>query len=259
MRIAAIVEYDGSGFSGWQLQDGTRTVQGEVEAAIAKVANEPVRVITAGRTDTGVHATAQVFHFDTQAERSDHSWKLGVNTHLPSDAVLRWAGEVSEEFHARFAATGRRYHYVILNRAERPALLKQKVTWERRPLDDVSMQHAAKLLQGTHDFSSFRTVHCQAKSPVRELRELSVKRQGDRVIICAYANAFLHHMVRNLAGVLMTIGAGEQPVEWAHEVLQHRDRTLGGVTAPADGLYLSAIEYPEHFNIPQLSPDNGLW
>lgn len=259
MRIAAIVEYDGSGFSGWQLQSGTRTVQGEVEAAISRVANEPVRVITAGRTDTGVHATAQVFHFDTSAERSQHSWKQGVNTHLPPDVVLRWVSVVSDEFHARFSATGRRYHYVILNRAERPALLKHKVTWERRPLDETAMQRAAKVLQGTHDFSSFRTVHCQAKSPVRELRELGVKRDGDRVIICAYANAFLHHMVRNLAGVLIAIGVGEQPEQWASEVLAHRDRTLGGVTAPADGLYLSAIEYPEHFNIPQLSPDNGLW
>jgi tRNA pseudouridine38-40 synthase len=137
--------------------------------------------------------------------------------------------------------------------------LKHKVTWERRPLDVALMQQAATVLQGTHDFSSFRAVHCQAKSPVRELRELKVERQGDRVVICAYANAFLHHMVRNLAGVLLTIGAGEQPVAWAREVLEHRDRTLGGVTAPSDGLYLSAIEYPKSFKIPQLSPDNGLW
>jgi tRNA pseudouridine38-40 synthase len=259
MRVAAIVEYDGSRFSGWQLQVGTRTVQGEIETAIAKVADEFVRVVTAGRTDTGVHATAQVIHFDTSAQRSDYSWVQGINANLPEDVVVRWAGGVSDEFHARFSATGRHYHYVILNRGERPAFLRNLVTWERRPLDEILMQRAARDLEGEHDFSSFRTVHCQAKSPVRHVRELSVHRQGQRVIVSVHANAFLHHMVRNLAGVLITIGVGDQPVEWARKVLEHRDRTLGGVTAPAGGLYLTGVDYPDHFEIPQLSPDNGLW
>jgi tRNA pseudouridine38-40 synthase len=259
MRIAAIVEYDGSGFSGWQLQDGVRTVQGEIESAIARVADESIRVTTAGRTDTGVHATAQVIHFDTSAERSNHSWLNGVNANLPEDVVLRWVSTVDDNFHARFAATGRRYHYVILNRRQRPTFQRGKVTWERRPLDEHRMQQAANDLVGEHDFSAFRTVHCQAKSPVRELRELTVWRIGNRVIISACANAFLHHMVRNLAGVLLYIGFGEQPVHWAREVLETRDRTRGGITAPADGLYLTAVEYPEHCKIPQLSPETGLW
>lgn len=259
MRIAAIVEYDGSGFCGWQLQDGVRTVQGEVEAAISKVANEPIRVTTAGRTDTGVHATGQVIHFDTDAERTDYQWLQGINANLSEDVVLRWVDRVDDEFHARFAATGRRYHYVILNRHERPTFQRGKVTWERRPLDAERMQQAANDLVGEHDFNAYRTVHCQAKSPVRELRELKVWREDNRVIITAYANAFLHHMVRNIAGVLMHIGAGEQPIDWAKQVLETRDRTQGGITAPADGLYLTVVEYPEQYKIPQLSPETGLW
>ena len=259
MRIAAILEYDGSGFCGWQWQDGVRTVQAVVEASLAKVADEPVRVITAGRTDAGVHACAQVIHFDTGSPRSDYSWRQGANSNLPPDVAVRWAGERDTEFHARFSATGRQYRYVIFNRQVRPTHLSGHVSWEHRELDISKMRRAATFLQGTHDFSSFRTVHCQAHSPVRELRSLEVTRKGPFVHITAYANAFLHHMVRNLAGVLITIGAGEQPPEWAREVLQARDRTLGGVTAPPDGLYLTAIEYPEAFDIPNLSPDSGLW
>lgn len=259
MRIAAIVEYDGSAFSGWQLQDGTRTVQGEVEAAISSVADEPVRITVAGRTDTGVHATGQVIHFDTSAERAPHSWLNGVNANLPNDVVLRWARPVAADFHARFSATGRRYHYVILNRPQRPSLLRGRVTWERRPLDAVRMQRAANDLIGQHDFSSFRTVHCQAKSAVRDLRELKVWRVENRVVLSVYANAFLHHMVRNIAGVLIYIGFGEHDTGWAKEVLELRDRTRGGITAPSDGLYLTDVEYPAGFQIPQLSPETGLW
>ena len=259
MRIAAIVEYDGAGFCGWQLQDGVRTVQGVVEEAVSRVADEAIRVTTAGRTDTGVHATGQVIHFDTSAQRSTHSWVNGVIAHLPKDVVLRWASEVDDAFHARFAATGRQYHYVIVNRPERPTFQRGKVTWERRPLDEKRMQLAANDLVGEHDFSSYRTVHCQAKSAVRELREFRVWRVENRIILSVYANAFLHHMVRNLAGVLMVIGHGEQEIGWAKEVLDQRDRTLGGVTAPAAGLYLTRVDYPEHFHIPQLSPETGLW
>ena len=259
MRVAAIVEYDGSGFCGWQLQDDVRTVQGVVEAAIGAVANESVRIITAGRTDSGVHATGQVIHFDTSADRKPQSWVRGINSNLQHDVAILWAQQVDEDFHARFRATGRHYQYVILNRPTPPTYLYGKVTWDYRPLDVELMQAAAEFLIGTHDFSSFRTVHCQAKDPVRELRALTVQRKGETVLIHVYANAFLHHMVRNIAGVLMTIGAGEQHPEWAQEVLVARDRTLGGKTAPADGLYLTAVEYPEHYNIKQLSPDSPLW
>ncbi|GMR20865.1 MAG: tRNA pseudouridine(38-40) synthase TruA [Gammaproteobacteria bacterium] len=259
MRIAAILEYDGSGYSGWQWQEGTATVQGVVEAAFSKVANEPLRVITAGRTDTGVHATAQVIHFNTASARSSRSWVYGANSNLPDDVAVLWANEVDESFHARFDATGRHYCYIILNRKIRPTLLHQRVTWEYRPLDVARMQRAAQHLEGTHDFDSFRTVHCQAKSPVRELRHLHVERRGEFVFIHAYANAFLHHMVRNLAGVLMTIGAGEQEPDWAAEVLERKDRTQGGVTAAAQGLYLTAIEYPQASGIPRLSRECGLW
>ena len=259
MRVAAIVEYDGSGFCGWQLQDDVRTVQGAIERAIGVVANESIRVITAGRTDTGVHATGQVIHFDTSANRNPRSWVRGINSNLPQDVVVLWAQDVDDDFHARFRATGRHYQYVILNRPVPPAYLNGKVTWDYRPLDVERMQAAATLLTGTHDFSSFRTVHCQARDPVRELRTLTIQRKGETVLIHIYANAFLHHMVRNIAGVLMTIGAGEREPVWAQEVLAARDRTLGGMTAPADGLYLTSVEYPEHYNIKQLSPGPPLW
>lgn len=259
MRIAAIIEYDGSAFCGWQLQDHVRTVQGVVEQALAQVADEPVRVITAGRTDTGVHACGQVIHFDSSALRSNYSWVRGANSNLPDDVSVLWAGQKTPEFHARFSATGRQYRYVILNRPTRSALLNSRVTWDYRPLNVARMRQAASSLIGTHDFSSFRSVHCQAKNPVRELRQLDVEARGPFIHIIASSNAFLHHMVRNLAGVLMTVGAGERPPEWAWEVLQARDRTRGGVTAPSNGLYLIAVEYPEVFEIPHLSPASGLW
>jgi tRNA pseudouridine38-40 synthase len=259
MRIAAIVEYDGSGFSGWQWQDDAPSVQAAVEKAVSQVADEPIRVTTAGRTDAGVHASAQVIHFDTGAKRSDFSWLRGVNSNLPSEVALLWVSEVDPEFHARFSATGREYHYVILNRPVRPTYLTGRVSHEYRPLDVVRMQDAARHLIGTHDFSSFRAMQCQAKSPVRTLRELTVTRRGEFVVIKAAANAFLHHMVRNLAGVLMDIGAGEKEPAWAREVLGARDRTLGGITAAPHGLYLSAVHYPEHFGIPRIPSTAGLW
>jgi tRNA pseudouridine38-40 synthase len=259
VRIAAIVEYDGSRFSGWQSQDGERTVQGVVEQALSVIADEPIKVVTAGRTDAGVHALAQVIHFDTSATRTSYSWVRGGNSNLPGDAALLWAGEADSAFHARFSATGRHYHYVILNRTVRPTYLAGRVTHEYRPLAVEPMQRAAQFLVGTHDFTSFRAIECEAKSPVRELRALSVERRGDLVHIRAYANAFLHHMVRNLAGVLMAVGSGERPPAWAHEVLEARDRRRGGVTAPPDGLYLAAVEYPASHNFPQLSKVPGLW
>ena len=259
MRIAAILEYDGSNFSGWQRQEQARSVQAAVEDALSKVADETVQVTVAGRTDAGVHAVGQVLHFDTRVARSDYSWVRGANSNLPPEVALLWAGPVDGGFHARFSATGRHYHYVILNRAIRPTYLAGRVTHEYRLLDVKPMQEAAKYLIGEHDFTSFRAAECQAKSPVRELRALDVTRHGEFVHIHVHANAFLQHMVRNIAGVLMTVGAGERQSSWTKEVLEARDRTAGGVTAAPDGLYLREIEYPEQFRIPRLSRDVGLW
>lgn len=258
-RIAAVLEYDGAMFSGWQWQDHAPSVQQVVEQAISQVADETVRVTVAGRTDAGVHALGQVIHFDTVAERRAHAWVRGTNSNLPDAVALLWAGTVDTTFNARFSATGREYHYVILNRAIRPSLQAQRVTHDYRPLDVARMQAAADLLVGTHDFSSYRAMQCQAKSPVRTLHALEVRRQGDRVILRVHANAFLHHMVRNLAGVLMDIGAGEREPAWAREVLEARDRTVGGITAPPHGLYLTRVDYPEQYGIPVVSASPGLW
>jgi len=260
MRIAAGIEYDGSKFCGWQLQkDAVRTVQGEVEAALGKVANHEVRVICAGRTDTGVHATGQVIHFETDAVRDERAWVFGANANLPKDIVLLWAKPVSDEFHARFSARRRSYRYVIFTREVRPTFLAGRVTWHYHELDTERMQQAGNLLLGEHDFSSYRAVACQAKSPVRTLYRLEVSRQGPFIFIDVEANGFLHHMVRNIAGVLMAIGESERPVVWSREVLEARDRSLGGVTAHPCGLYLTAVGYPEQFGIPQLSPLSPVW
>jgi len=260
MRIALGVEYDGSEFAGWQLQaGGVRTVQGAVEQALSRVADHPLRVICAGRTDAGVHATAQVVHFDTQAERGMRSWIYGANANLPKTISVQWARAVSDDFHARFSAVRRRYRYVILNREIRPAFLAARVAWEYRPLDETLMRQAARDLVGAHDFSAYRAVACQAKSPVRTLNELAVNRDRDLIILDLEANAFLHHMVRNIAGVLMDIGAGKQPPGWAREVLESRDRTLGGITAQPYGLYLTGVAYPAQFDLPPLSPSGVVW
>ena len=260
MRIALGIEYDGSDFAGWQLQvAGVRTVQGVVEQALSQVADHPVRVICAGRTDTGVHATAQVVHFDTRAERSVRSWVYGANANLPTSVSVRWAQPVSDDFHARFSAIRRRYRYVILNRQIRPTFLDARVAWEYRSLDETLMRQAARDLVGEHDFSAYRAVACQAKSPVRSLYELTVARDRDLVILDVEANAFLHHMVRNIAGVLMDIGAGKQAPGWAREVLESRDRTLGGITAQPYGLYLTGVGYPADFELPALSPSGVVW
>jgi tRNA pseudouridine38-40 synthase len=259
MRIAAILEYDGANFAGWQRQAHARSVQACVEEVLARVANAPVQVTVAGRTDAGVHAIAQVVHFDTAAARSDYAWVRGANSHLPADVALLWAGTVDEGFHARYSATGRHYHYVILNRPVRPTYLARRVTHDYRLLDVAAMNAAARHLLGEHDFSSFRAAECQARSPVRELRALVVERHGDFVHIRAHANAFLQHMVRNLAGVLMAIGAGERPPRWAQEVLAARDRRAGGVTAAPDGLYLTAIDYPPSYRLPRTGNEIHLW
>lgn len=259
MRIALGVEYDGSAFCGWQFQDHSPSVQGAVEQALSKVANEPVRVFCAGRTDTGVHATEQVIHFDTSAERPMRSWVFGANANLPKEVAILWATPVSDEFHARFSAQRRSYRYVICNRPVRPTFLAWRTTWEYRPLDVERMAAAGRFLIGEHDFTSYRAQGCQAKSPVRTVYRLDVTRSNELIFIDIEANAFLHHMVRNIAGVLMAIGAGERPVEWAREVLEHRDRALGGVTAMPSGLYLTGVQYPLQFELPRALESSLIW
>lgn len=255
MRVALGIEYDGSSFKGWQLQrHEVRTVQSAVEAALQRVAAHPVRVVCAGRTDSGVHAAGQVVHFDSASERAPRNWVLGANANLPTEVAVTWAQAVAAEFHARFSAQSRSYRYLILNRGARSSLLAHRATWIHRPLDANAMHEAGQALAGTHDFSSYRAIGCQAKSPVRTLHSLSVRRYGDLIDLRVHADAFLHHMVRNIAGVLMAIGRGERPVEWAAEVLSLRDRTLGGVTAPPDGLYFERVWYPEEFRIPPPPP-----
>lgn len=258
MRFAAGIEYDGSRFSGWQSQVGTRTVQDCLEAALSRVADHPVRVVTAGRTDAGVHACAQVVHFDSPRDRGERGWLRGTNSHLPDEVALLWVRRVPEDFHARFSAVERAYRYLILNRPVRPTYLARRVTWVYRPLEIAPMREAAAQLVGRHDFSAYRAKACQARSPVRELRRLEVWRRGDLVGIEASANAFLHHMVRNIAGVLIAVGAGERPPHWAREVLEGRERALGGVTAPPDGLYLAAVRYPARFGLPGGGTDCGV-
>lgn len=254
VRVALGVEYDGSAYHGWQIQaHDAKTVQQELEAALSQIAAQKIRVICAGRTDAGVHATAQVIHFDTIQARNERAWVLGTNTHLSESVRVRWAQFVIPDFHARFSATGRHYRYVIDNRAVRPAIMSQQLTWQCQRLDIEKMQEAAACLIGEHDFTSYRAVHCQAKNPVRTIHSITVERRGELVILDIHANAFLHHMVRNIAGVLMAIGCGKEKVSWAQEVLMAKNRSLGGVTAPAQGLYLVAIDYPEHFAIPQSS------
>lgn len=249
-RIALGVEYDGGAYSGWQLQHHADTVQARLEAALARVAAEPVRVHCAGRTDAGVHALGQVVHFDTTARRSRRSWVLGTNSNLPDDIAVRWAEPVPPDFHARFSATGRHYRYWILCRPTRSALWRGRAVWTHKPLDLTRMRTAGALLEGRHDFTSFRALACQAKSPVRTLRYLHIQRRGDLVTLALGADGFLHHMVRNIAGVLMAIGSGEAPVDWTAELLAVRDRALGGVTAPPQGLYLAGVDYPERFALP---------
>ncbi len=258
MKIVLGLEYSGTQYSGWQRQKHARSIQQHVEEALSRVADQTVIVQCAGRTDTGVHALHQVIHFETDAVREMRSWVLGGNVNLPQDISILWVQPAADDFHARFSATGRSYRYIILNRSARPGIYNHRVTWECRSLDEHRMQQAADCLIGEHDFTSYRAVDCQSNSPVRRVRQLDVNRQGDTVVINIEANAFLHHMVRNIAGVLMEIGTGKAPVEWSQQVLAARDRTLGGVTAAPDGLYLMNVTYPEKFNIPVLAEFNPL-
>ncbi len=252
MRIALGIEYDGTRYHGWQAQGpGVDSVQQRVDKAVSGVAAHPVTVVCAGRTDAGVHATGQVVHFDTTAERDMRAWVLGVSSGLPADVVVRWAVPVADNFHARHSAFARRYRYVILNEPVRPAILGSHVSWNFRPLDVARMQEASSHLIGEHDFSSFRAAGCQSKTPMRHLSELQVRRVGNLVVIEVRANAFLHHMVRNIAGALMAVGTGRRPAGWVAQLLQARDRRLAAATAPPYGLYLVQVEYPGHFAIPR--------
>jgi len=251
-RYAAVVEYNGARFHGWQRQKhhDEPTVQAALEAAISIVANHPVEVACAGRTDAGVHATQQVIHFDTSSQRSDYGWMMGVNTHLPEGVSLQWVGEVSDEFHARYKAQARRYRYLIYNHPARPALLHDQVTWWKYPLDEKLMHEAAQRLIGTHDFTSFRAKDCQAKSPVKEMHQIRVERFDRIIMVELECSAFLYHMVRNIVGVLLPIGQSHQPVEWMTEVLEAKDRTQAGVTAPGGGLYFVGVKFPDQFEVP---------
>ncbi len=250
MRIALGVEYNGQDFFGWQAQENLVTVQGCLESAVSQIANEPVKLFCAGRTDAGVHATGQVVHFDTNAERNTRAWTLGVNTHLPSSISVSWAEAVDDEFHARFSAIARCYRYIIYNQSIRSAHLAKRATWHYPPLDSHKMKTAGQFLLGEQDFSSFRSSECQSHSPMRNVHSLDVQRNEQFVIVSIQANAFLHHMVRNIVGVLLRIGAGFHSVEWMEEVLHAKDRRNAAETASPDGLYLERVIYPEKYLLP---------
>ena len=257
-RYALTVEYDGSQFNGWQVQTGVPTVQEALEVALSQVANHPIRVTGAGRTDTGVHATGQVAHFESSSHRSLRSWLKGANTLLPQGASILSVLPVRSNFHARFSATGRAYRYVIFNRPVAPTFLRSRVTWEYRPMDVSRMRAAAAFLVGRHDFNAYRAVACQSESSIRELRRLRVSASGQWIWVDTEAVSFLQHMVRNIIGVLLTVGAGEKEPTWAGEVLNSRDRASGGVTAPPDGLYFIGPSYPAPYEFPTV-PECRFW
>ncbi|HLU13207.1 MAG TPA: tRNA pseudouridine(38-40) synthase TruA [Arenimonas sp.] len=252
MRYALGIEYDGTGFLGWQRLAHGATLQAAVESALGFVLDHEVQVTCGGRTDAGVHAACQVVHFDTEVERGDYGLRQGCNSRLPHGVTVLWAQRVPDDFHARYSARARRYRYTLLNRPTRPALYRHFLAWERAPLDVEAMHRAAQALLGEHDFSAFRTVHCQAPHPVRELQEIEVRREpGDRVVVEVQANAFLHHMVRNIVGSLLPIGRGEKPESWMAELLAGRDRTVAGPTAPGQGLVFLGPRYPRQWGLPE--------
>lgn len=258
-RIALGVEYLGYAYCGWQKQKDCLGVQAYLEKALSKIACQSVEVFCAGRTDKGVHGLGQVVHFDVDCTRPSDAWVKGTNCHLPPDIRVTWSQEVGQDFHARFSAVGRRYRYVLLNRQmSASAVFHAQQTWHAHSLDVALMQQAADYLLGEHDFSSFRAAECQAKHPVRTMHSVQISRYGDLVFFDLEANAFLHHMVRNIVGSLLKVGQGLKPVEWMSELLQLRDRTKAAATAPAAGLYLTHIRYPEPYLFPQVNMAN-LW
>jgi tRNA pseudouridine38-40 synthase len=257
-RIALGLAYDGAPWLGWQTQRGGRTVQDTLEAVLASFLARPTSTICAGRTDTGVHALEQVVHIDTPVVRREESWVRGVNAMLPPSIRVQWATEVDSTFHARFSATARTYIYLLRVHRVASPILHGKTGWYHRPLDLAAMQGAAQLLVGEHDFSAFRSSECQAASPVRTLHQLDVAQLGDFFIFTFKANAFLHHMVRNLMGALMDVGKGNHAPEWMPELLRQRDRRLAPATFQAAGLYLARADYPESFALPSQDPLTSL-
>jgi tRNA pseudouridine38-40 synthase len=254
-RIALGLEYDGRGFCGWQTQPVGCGIQDHLEYAIAQIHGVPVNTIAAGRTDAGVHASAQVVHFDAEHARPEQAWVRGVNSHLPAGVSVLWARQVPVEFDARKAALERTYRYILLNRPVRPALLAGRVGWVFGQLDEGAMAEAAKSFEGTHDFTAFRAAACQANTPVRDMRQASVTRQGEFIFFEFRANAFLHHQIRNMVGALVWVGLGRRPTSWIGEVLASRDRTLGAATFAPDGLYLAGVRYDAEFGLP-ISPSS---
>lgn len=250
-RLALSVEYDGSAYCGWQRLKHAPSVQASLEAALAKVAATDVRVLCSGRTDTGVHATRQIVHFDAPVARTQKAWVFGTNANLPRDIAVRWVVPVADDFHARFKALARRYRYVILNQPSRPVLERANATWCREPLDAERMHAAAQALVGEHDFSSFRAAGCQSKTPWRHLHFITVNRYGPLIVIDVQANAFLHHMIRNIAGALVAVGKGEQGADYMARLLALRDRSLANVTAPGCGLHFVDSVYDERFGLPR--------
>lgn len=250
MKLALGIEYDGSAYYGWQRQQEVPSVQACLEQALSRIADEPVAVFCAGRTDTGVHATGQVVHFETRALRADAAWTLGVNTHLPPNITVRWVTKVTEDFHSCFSATARRYRYIIYNNRLRPAILARGLTCYSQPLDVGKMERAGKCLLGEKDFTSFRAMQCKSRTPWRNIHHLLVTRLGQYIVVDIKANAFVHHMVRNIVGSLMEVGCGNRPESWIAELLARRDRTLAASTARAEGLYLVDVSYPLRFYLP---------
>ncbi|CAA6809809.1 MAG: tRNA pseudouridine synthase A (EC [uncultured Thiotrichaceae bacterium] len=250
MKLAACIEYAGTNYCGWQRLSHATAVQNKVEAVLSKVANEPIEVTCAGRTDSGVHAFGQVIHFETNAVRATKGWMLGCNSNLPDDIAVRWIQTVDEDFHARFSATSREYRYVILNHRARPAILDNKVGWVYHELDAEKMHEAAQALLGEQNFSSFRASGCQAKHAMRNVELITVHRSQDFIYIDIKANAFLHHMVRNIVGSLILVGQGGQSIGWMGELLRVQNRNLAGPTAAASGLYFVRANYPENFALP---------
>jgi tRNA pseudouridine38-40 synthase len=257
IRIAIGIEYDGRTFCGWQSQPSGCGIQDVVEHAVAEIAGHRLQVTAAGRTDTGVHASLQVAHFDAENERPLSAWVRGVNSNLPDAISILWSRKVTPDFHARFAVEERGYQYVLLNHPIRPALLSGKIGWHHRPLDENRMRPAMQLLLGRHDFSAFRAAECQAKSPEKEMRQASLERSGDYLLFNFRADGFLHHMVRNIVGCLVHIGAGGAEADWINELLTHKDRTQAAPTFMPDGLYLSHIRYPSRFDLP--SSGRSIW
>jgi tRNA pseudouridine38-40 synthase len=249
-RIALGIEYDGSRFLGWQTQPGGGAVQDALQASLASIAGAPVEITAAGRTDRGVHARLQVAHFDTDAKRPESAWVRGVNALLPDAVAVLWSRVVADDFHARYSALSRTYRYELLNRPVRPALRAHSLGWFHQPLDVAQMRAAAARLVGEHDFSAFRSSECQAKSPIRTIHSLEIEERSQTFHFVIRANAFLHHMVRNLVGTLVYVGKGKHPPQWVSELLESRNRAKAAPTFGPQGLYLETIEYERKWGLP---------